>query len=57
VLALGQAALWLLIGAVVFVVSDRIVEARFRNEKSSGLAPLGIVVAAVVDGGARRCPG
>jgi hypothetical protein len=41
---LGQAALWLLIGAVVFVVSDRIVEAKFASEKSSGPAPLGIVV-------------
>jgi ZIP family zinc transporter len=50
VLALAQAALWLLIGAVVFVVSDRIVEAKFGSERSSGPAPLGIVVGAVVDG-------
>jgi zinc transporter, ZIP family len=43
-------ALWLLIGAGVFVVSDRIVEARVGGEESSGPAPLGIVVGAVVDG-------
>jgi hypothetical protein len=45
-----ELALWLLIGAGVFVVSDRIVEARFGGEESSGPAPLGIVVGAVVDG-------
>ncbi|HEU4356082.1 MAG TPA: hypothetical protein VFT27_10880 [Actinomycetota bacterium] len=44
-----QVALWLLIGAAVFVVSDRIVEARFGGE-GSGPAPLGIVVGSVVDG-------
>jgi zinc transporter, ZIP family len=43
-----QLALWLLIGAAVFVVSDRIVEARFGDGGGSG--PLGIVVGAVVDG-------
>ena len=31
-------------------MSDRIVEARFGDEESSGPAPLGIVVGAVVDG-------
>jgi ZIP family zinc transporter len=45
-----QLALWLLVGAAVFVVSDRIVEARFGGDEGSGPAPLGIVVGAVVDG-------
>jgi ZIP family zinc transporter len=50
-LNLDQLALWLLAGAAVFVVSDRIVEARFGGEGGgSGPAPLGIVVGAVVDG-------
>jgi ZIP family zinc transporter len=44
----AQLALWLLLGAAVFVVSDRIVEARFGGEGGSGA--LGIVVGAVVDG-------
>jgi ZIP family zinc transporter len=34
----------------VFVVSDRIFEARFGGEDLSGPSPLGIVVGAVVDG-------
>ncbi|HSD49241.1 MAG TPA: hypothetical protein VLE71_05355 [Actinomycetota bacterium] len=45
-----QLALWLLLGAAVFVVSDRIVEARFGGGEGSGAAPLGIVVGSVVDG-------
>jgi ZIP family zinc transporter len=45
-----EVALWLLIGAAVFVVSDRFVEARFGEAGSSGPAPLGIVVGSVVDG-------
>ena len=47
-LANPEVALWLLIGAGVFVVSDRIVETRFGEEGASG--PLGIVVGSVVDG-------
>jgi zinc transporter, ZIP family len=47
-LANPELALWLLIGAAVFVVSDRIVETRFGEEGASG--PLGIVVGSVVDG-------
>jgi zinc transporter, ZIP family len=50
VLANWDLAVWLLIGAVVFVISDRVVEARFGGEERSGPAPLGIVVGAVVDG-------
>lgn len=45
-----EIALWLLIGAAVFVVSDRVVETRFGGEGASGPAPLGIVVGSVVDG-------
>jgi ZIP family zinc transporter len=45
-----ELALWLLIGAAVFVVSDRLVEARFGGEQGSGPAPMGIVVGSVVDG-------
>lgn len=48
--SLAELSLWLLIGAAVFVVSDRVVEAKFGGEESSGPAPLGIVVGAVVDG-------
>ena len=44
----AQLALWLLLGAAVFIVSDRLVEARFGGEGGSGA--LGIVVGAVVDG-------
>ena len=43
-----EAAAWLLIGALVFVVADRIVESRFGEGGAAG--PLGIVVGAVVDG-------
>ncbi|MCI0632403.1 MAG: hypothetical protein L0206_00560 [Actinobacteria bacterium] len=43
-------SIWLLVGAAVFVVSDRIVEAKFGGEGGSGPSPLGIVVGAVVDG-------
>lgn len=50
VLSLPESALWLLIGAAVFVVADRIVEGRFGGEDTSGPAPLGIVVGSVVDG-------
>lgn len=39
---------WLLIGAAIFVVSDRIVESRFGEGDDAG--PLGIVVGSVVDG-------
>jgi zinc transporter, ZIP family len=44
----AQLALWMLLGAAVFVVSDHLVEARFGGEGGSGA--LGIVVGAVVDG-------
>ena len=50
VLALWEAAVWLLVGALVFVLADRIVEAKFGGEGASGPAPLGIVVGSVVDG-------
>jgi ZIP family zinc transporter len=50
-LNLDQLALWLLVGAAVFVVADRIVEAKFGDEgDGGGPAPLGIVVGSVVDG-------
>jgi ZIP family zinc transporter len=47
---LGQLelALWLLIGAAIFVVSDAIVERKYGEGDSAG--PLGIVVGSVVDG-------
>ena len=48
----AELALWLLGGALIFVVSDRIVEAHFGGEDSSG-SPLGIVVGS----GSRRCAG
>src|SRR6188474_2453182 len=43
-----ESSAWLLIGAAVFVVADRIVETRFGEGGAAG--PLGIVVGAVVDG-------
>jgi ZIP family zinc transporter len=43
-----EVALWLLIGALVFVVADTIVERRFGEGDDAG--PLGIVVGSVVDG-------
>jgi ZIP family zinc transporter len=45
-----ELALWLLVGAAAFILSDRVVEARFGGEETSGPAPLGIVVGSVVDG-------
>ena len=45
-----ELAVWLLVGAATFILSDRIVEARFGGEETSGPAPLGIVVGSVVDG-------
>lgn len=49
-LDLAQLAVWLLVGALVFVVADRFVEAKFGGESGSGASPLGIVVGSVVDG-------
>jgi zinc transporter, ZIP family len=43
-----ETAAWLLVGAAVFVVADRLVESRFGEGGAAG--PLGIVVGAVVDG-------
>ena len=43
-----QLGLWFLIGAAIFVVSDRIVESKFGEGDDAG--PLGIVVGSVVDG-------
>jgi ZIP family zinc transporter len=47
-LADWQLALWMLVGAGLFVVADRIVEARFGDEGGAG--PLGIVVGSIIDG-------
>ena len=43
-----QFALWMLIGVVIFLVGDRLVEARFGDEGTGGA--MGIVVGSVVDG-------
>ena len=43
-----ETAAWLLVGAAVFVVADRVVESSFGEGGAAG--PLGIVVGAVVDG-------
>lgn len=45
-----ELALWLLIGAAVFVVSDRIVDTKFGGGEGGESGPLGIVVGSVVDG-------
>ncbi len=44
-----QLAIWMLIGAAIFVVSDRFVETRFGNGGGE-TGSLGIVVGSVVDG-------
>ena len=43
-----ETAIWLFVGALVFIVADRVVESRFGE--GGGAGPLGIVVGAVVDG-------
>jgi len=43
-----EVALWLLLGALVFVVADSIVERKYGEGDEAG--PLGIVVGSVVDG-------
>jgi ZIP family zinc transporter len=43
-----ELALWTLGGAAVFVVSDRIVEAKFDSK--GGTAALGIVIGSIIDG-------
>lgn len=43
-----ETAIWLLVGALIFVVADAIVERRFGEGDDSG--PMGIVVGSVVDG-------
>lgn len=43
-----ELALWLLIGAFIFILGDTFVEKRFGDDGSGG--PLGIVLGAVVDG-------
>jgi len=43
-----EVSIWLLVGAVIFVVADRVVEARFGE--GDGSPPLGIVVGSVVGG-------
>ncbi|HET9260311.1 MAG TPA: hypothetical protein VFP42_09320 [Acidimicrobiia bacterium] len=48
VLTSWEMPLWFLIGALVFVVADNIVEKKFGEGDDSG--PLGIVVGSVVDG-------
>lgn len=47
-----ESALWLLVGAAVFVVADTLVERRFGGDDAThaGSSPMGIVVGSVVDG-------
>jgi ZIP family zinc transporter len=57
----SEVALWFLIGAVIFIVADKLIEARFDDsgeegsEKGEGTddggSPLGIVLGSRVDGG------
>ena len=44
----AEVALWFFVGALIFVVADRIIEARFGGEGSGGA--LGVVLGSVVDG-------
>jgi ZIP family zinc transporter len=43
-----ETAIWLLVGALIFVVADNIVEKKYGEGDNAG--PLGIVVGSVVDG-------
>jgi len=43
-----QIAMWLILGAVIFIVSDRMIDQKFGGGETSG--PMGIVVGSVVDG-------
>ncbi len=47
-LPVWESSLWMLLGAAVFVVADRIVEKRFGG--GGGSAALGIVIGSIVDG-------
>jgi ZIP family zinc transporter len=47
-LELWQSGIWMLIGAAVLLLGDRVVESRFGDEGSGGA--MGIVVGSVVDG-------
>ena len=50
-ISVAEVALWFFIGASIFVVADRIIEARFGGEgDESGGSPLGVVLGSVVDG-------
>lgn len=49
-LARWQFGLWMVFGAVVFLVSDRIVEQRFGGEGGGSGQAMGIVVGSIVDG-------
>jgi ZIP family zinc transporter len=48
--ALGstEVAVWFMVGALIFIVADRIIEARFGDEGGGGA--LGVVLGSVVDG-------
>jgi len=45
---IAEVALWFFVGALIFVLADRIIEARFGGEGSGGA--LGVVLGSVVDG-------
>jgi ZIP family zinc transporter len=47
-----ESALWLLVGAAVFVVADKLVERAVESDDATqeGSSPMGIVVGSVVDG-------
>ena len=47
----AEVAVWFFVGALIFIVADRIIEARFGGEgDESGGSPLGVVLGSVVDG-------
>ena len=48
VLRLIQSALWALVGALAFIIGERLVDKKFGSEGAAGA--LGIVVGAIVDG-------
>jgi ZIP family zinc transporter len=47
-IGITEVAIWFFVGALIFVIADRIIEARFGGEGSGGA--LGIVLGSVVDG-------
>ena len=50
-MSVAEVAIWFFVGALIFIIADRIIEARFGGEGGGdGGSPLGVVLGSVVDG-------